>query len=550
MSTALVAMRSSSQGDALVNLATDKDYPLAMFRERVFGNQSLNKLVNKFLLRGRSTQKLRGRSLSFDSIVTQGLNPYLDNYRGTPSQNDAINRSFDASYNPFIGQEAAAELEGGVSFSNLTDFPEYYRNIPIAIIGRGAAGIITARSLYVHGFCNVTVFERRDKQAGGIWAQKSVHGGSRNNPRNLKLFNQALTAAPGSGVEVLRVLTQLDRYHLFRYGYRGPKELRIGVKRIIPGDLQHTLELDDGTTREFGIVINCCGLGSPRPISDPAKMIGPKDHVRAVRWQYPQLSYEEARNKMFIFVGLGNSTAEMMQIIQNFRRKHGCHVDYRILTHYPSEAIRQPNSTVTHAGIDYRMFRDLSKPDLTAFQGDLEASREAFDTAVKGKKIITDVVEWDVKLLPDGRRHIGVRTRDDDQIRGLCDFDELYVMTGYQHTAKALDAMGFSYDKIGLYPHFDYDGEFMRDTTASGGDRLFKGYFGIGSILNSPGNRNSIVIPGMIFRAPDLIFGVILRTAEYFHRQKVHGRKLAQTLLSQIDPAILADYDIRLIKKR
>jgi hypothetical protein len=109
--------------------------------------------------------------------------------------------------------------------------------------------------------------------------------------------------------------------------------------------------------------------------------------------------------------------------------------------------------------------------------------------------------------------------------------------------------MGFSYDKDGLYPHYDYDGEFMRDPTATGGERLFKGYFGLGSILNAPGNRNSIVIPGMIFRAPDMMFGIIIRTAEHYYRHHERTREITKKVIAQLDPAILAEFNVRLTPK-
>jgi hypothetical protein len=48
---------------------------------------------------------------------------------------------------------------------------------------------------------------------------------------------------------------------------------------------------------------------------------------------------------------------------------------------------------------------------------------------------------------------------------------------------------------------------------------VFKGYFGIGAVLDAPLNRNAIVIPGIVFRAPDLLFGVIMRAVEYTRRK-------------------------------
>ena len=65
------------------------------------------------------------------------------------------------------------------------------------------------------------------------------------------------------------------------------------------------------------------------------------------------------------------------------------------------------------------------------------------------------------------------------------------------------------------FPLYDYDGEFQKKPGAIGRERVYKGYFGIGAILDSSHNQNSIVIPGMIHSIPDLLFGIIMRSYEF-----------------------------------
>ena len=61
-----------------------------------------------------------------------------------------------------------------------------------------------------------------------------------------------------------------------------------------------------------------------------------------------------------------------------------------------------------------------------------------------------------------------------------------------------------------------YDGEVQRSAFRPA-NRLHKGFFGFGSVLESPFNPNAIVIPGMIHRIGDLLFGIVMRAAEHVY---------------------------------
>lgn len=441
-------------------------------------------------------------------------------YHSSPEQNVQIDRALTNQYSGgFFGEGAATTLSTRGITDVLYSSPNLYHQTPIAIIGEGAAGIIAHKMLRTIGFDNITLFERR-QEAAGIWSTRSVYAGTRNNPRDLDIFRHTLEKAPGSGTSVRNVLVTLSRPRFGR---------PIAVKRVIPGDLKHVIELADGTTKEYPIVVNACGMGLPKPISNPSKMIGPEGHVSAIRWQMPTLPQAEAKGKMFIFIGLGNSTAEMIRIIQQYKRS-GVDCDYRILTHYPKDSVHNPQDTVMTGDQKYRVFRDLTTPNLTSYQGDLEISRKAYFQALLEDKIIPDVVQWEVKKESDGKRKLAIKQRDAMTWSENVSFDSLYVLTGYQHNAKTMEDMGLAYDPEKLYPHYDYDGEFMRaapSKSVTGGDRVFKGYYGLGSILNAPHNKNSIVIPGMMFRAPDMVFGILMRVYE-FHRLRKDREKAAR----------------------
>ena len=57
---------------------------------------------------------------------------------------------------------------------------------------------------------------------------------------------------------------------------------------------------------------------------------------------------------------------------------------------------------------------------------------------------------------------------------------------------------------------YEYDGEFQDDY-----GEVMKGYFGFGAVLDAPHNPNAIVIPGMMARLGDLLFGVLMRAVEF-----------------------------------
>lgn len=487
----------------LDRLIADKGYNrrvvMRLGREEIFGA-----LADHLLMRNQAIEELR---YVLDYLATRAphlrqTDSRLPHYGAHGRENIAIDQILGAerSSDPanFVGQGAAAHVNmSGVSL------PRIYRTTPIAIIGFGAAGIMARRGLQDLGFENITVFEQAPPN--GIWAKPAVHEGSRNNPRPVD-FEEAATLdpAPGGGDEVVSFLDVVrERFE--------PE--RRQVTQVIPGDLEHVIVLKDGTQHSFPIVINAMGTGKPVPIDDPQRMTGPTARtIVAARWQDPDLKFEDVRGKRLIFIGLGNSTAEMIRQLHTFEDE-GADLDYRILTHYPRDAVENPMDTVVHRGRKLRVFRDLNKPVLTSFQGDLPDARRDYYRALFRNRIVSDVTAWDVK----DRAFIanaGRRTAFEGE------HDKLYVLTGYRNTKAAFASMGCGYDSVDHCTPHDYDGELVHTPGAKGADRIHRGYFGFGSVLDAPFDQNASVIPGMAFRLPDLGFGVVMRAGEYVLRQE------------------------------
>lgn len=422
-------------------------------------------------------------------------------YRGLPRQNLEIDQmlSLASVGEKFFGEGAATELQSLSGLSTL------FQDVPIAVIGYGAAGIMVADALSTIGFRNITVFEKRAPL--GIWAQPNVNLGSRNNPRHVSYLGRyVLEAAPGNGGEVKNFLASI---------YRNREFEKVEISRVEPGDLRHVLHFGE-VKREYPIVINTIGLGDPVPFSDPKRMRGPAEgSVVAMRWQNPQLTQGDVEGKRFIFVGLGNSTAEMIRQLHEFEDL-GVDVDYRIFTHFPQDAVHNPRVTVHVNGNSYRVFRDMSRPDLTGYQGDLSDSRADYYRALHRGRIVAGVKKWNVKGNVFGFHN----DENAAQVAGEIDFQQLCVLTGYRHSVDTVAKMGCSYDAGNQYVRHDYDGELIASPAGLGGQRVHKGYFGFGAILDAPHNRNSSVLPGMVFRLPDLLFGVMMRAGEYTERQK------------------------------
>ena len=191
-------------------------------------------------------------------------------------------------------------------------------------------------------------------------------------------------------------------------------------------------------------------------------------------------------------VGLGNSAAEMIVQFQELNRR-GFNIDYRVFTHYTKEALANPDEDVD----GYRLFRDLSIPDLVGLTGDLAPIAAAYWRAMAEGRIFSDVSHW--------------RRRDDKFLckRGGEAFtypsDVHYTLIGFVNSPERLKELGIEVGPHG--PLYDYDGEFHSNSSGS----LHQGYFGLGAILETDWNRNAVVLPGIIHQMYDQAFSVMLR---------------------------------------
>jgi len=454
-------------------------------------------LFRRLVMRGA------GSAAGAETLYTYLARPYngtydssrgLEHYRGTGAQNQRIQAALkNGLVEKPDGEYYGHGMATSVTLGSSPDLPASVLGTRIAIVGFGAAGIIAAHTLRRLGFSNLSIFHNRP-QPNGIWDYENVYQRSRNNPRKLRLFDYTLNAAPGGGHEVRDFLTNLRQQFTLRFAQRL-------VKAIDPSlaGREHRLFFDTGEPVDFPIVINCIGLGKPREPNDPTRMR--TQSSGGVRWQS---TLREGAKGTFVFIGLGNSTAEMLTQLHTLQ-DHGAPVDYRVLTHYPYDAVMNPDDYVATARGTYRVFRDVSQPNLVDYQGDLDRSRYDYYRALHTGRIISDVRRWERR----GDQVLYWRKRH----RGSVACTEHSALVGYAHTRNVLTSLGITCGPTGAVPQYDYDGEFHYHN--GNGARLARGYFGFGACLDAPWNPNTIVIPGMLGQLPDLVFGVIMRATAY-----------------------------------
>lgn len=392
---------------------------------------------------------------------------------------------------------------------------ERIAQVPIAIIGAGASGVLEAAFLSQMGFTNITIFDKRGR-TNGLWQQDNVRLGSKNNPFDIRfetVFTRAATQEPvaQSGRKIDEFIDDVrGTYHR-----EGSVRLRkASVKEVEPGDLKHRITfVEDGETKTevYPIVVYAPGIGSPLEPNDPYRMSTPmKKNEVGQRWQRQLDNPEEARKlgKRVVLVGLGNSTAEVVYQLQEFYPD----IDYRIITHSSYRSLQDPNRSIDG---QHAIYRDIRKPELTRLAGDLPHIDRMFRIARESRKIISDVAEWS---------HDGsvLRAKDGDGIETHVPFDSLFTLIGYGQDPSVNEKMGLitADDRTGSV-YYDIDGEIQREK--GGGDydvrrnprtRVYPGYFALGPILKNDYNPNSIVIPGIQHQIQLMAGTILARAAE------------------------------------
>jgi hypothetical protein len=457
-------------------------------------------------------------------------------YAGTPGQNLGIDSAIKDSRSSGATSRTLRSIIG-VGAQRRADFdsftvPDRISRTPILIVGAGASGLLSAKALLDMGFRNIEIIDQRG-ESGGIWEDERVFKGSKNNPFPIDFPGvDGVGAAPGPGSDIQRLLRDVARNVRFR-NVRILKGKVVGVK---PGDLNHQVEVrSNGDTFQLDapIVIMAPGNGVPLPAHLPGVI---KSNLQSVdmgkRWQ-EIWTLEDARKlteltsngKPLILVGAGNSTAEMLTQIKFFNETYpDVNIQFKVITHYPEESVYEPTRTVYSPAQDreFRLYRDITRPNLIKMAGDLPDIDAAWRYARATKNVISDVTSWDRK-----GDHLVIKTSTGKTHKFLFDRKRMNSLIGYGHTADFLKSIGLENsitDSHSGQITYDWDGELQARPGEQGRNRVYPGYFALGPILKRPENPNAPVIPGDIFRLQDQLFSIILRAEEYNYKRRNLGR--------------------------
>jgi Pyridine nucleotide-disulphide oxidoreductase len=511
--------------DALANWQLDKGYAPQVLeywlrKQQRDQSHALETLIGRFLMR-----------LPYDATSSRlyqaiGASCYGEpraTYTGTSQENmlidQAIAESEDQSgYRDRIKRGAARlfSLEG-------FRVPSWAgTQTRIVILGSGAAGILAARTLLNAGYRNLVVLSNTNAY-GGIWRDPNVQF-SRNNPFSFTYEDFRVEAAPGSGLAITAFLDQLVTPPAHTRMRPLPDILRGQIVHVVPGDLNHLVMYHDeqGTIQTLAapIVINALGLGKPLPLSRPGVIeTDVAKELSGFRWQQhlSQQDAESLRGKQVVFIGLGNSTIEMVVQLQRWNAL-GYNISYKVVTHLSSETLATPNHPDRQGR---QLYRDVFLPHLTQLAGDLPYVNAAYQRLWESddayvEEVISDVSHWTIEH-EAGEQWMVLQRRGQRGRR--FPFHRLYTLIGYGYTPEQISDMGLT--RIGettpLQIAHDCDGEFQKQIGLVGRERLYPGYFGLSALLSA---QNAFVIPGMLYRLPDLLVGVTLRATEALLRRR------------------------------
>ena len=510
---------------ALSSLVLDKAYNLDAINY-LGANGFMGALITELVIRDRSfTPRYERLINNFYSKIKESDYEITLEYLGLPEQYASIATSIkESEFKEDDRRKRSGNGAGSLLELNLSTnfYSRLIGDTPVLVIGGGPAGIFAARGLVSVGFNPGRVYVLDNQgEYGGIWNQKNVNGASKNNPFKLEFDRLTLEPAPGPGKTVSDFLDSVADLKNRAFPQKMPGLLKATVVGVEPGDLNHKVIYKVGQTGavdhvNMPIVINTIGVGKPlEPSREGYMTTNAKNGEAGIRWQQvitPEQA-EKLRGKTLALVGFGNSTAEMLVSLSEYNRK-GYKINYRVITHFPKEALDNPSEDVKINDKTYHVFRDTSIPTLTRLTGDLSDIRSAYFEALYRGKVIPGVIDWQIK---DNTMTTKSQSGEINKFK----YDQLYTLIGFGHDPDILRKLGMHVvDEYTGAIAYDYDGEIQRQPGIIGRDRIHPGYFGLGAVLKTPENPNASVIPGMMHQLYDLLFSAVIRAVEHQERER------------------------------
>jgi hypothetical protein len=296
------------------------------------------------------------------------------------------------------------------------------------------------------------------------------------------------------------------------YGYLGPDPLISDMVSSVSPLARHNTWLvgtENGRNFETDVVVMAAGTPKPNRIDGiriksnldqfPTQ---PNSDNFVVERNQRELTEDElqasAGGKTIVIMGLGNSMAAMINQIQQYEDSHNVDLSYVIVTDRNTRAVRNP-----YTPLDGKrsIFRDPDAGYLTGYSADLDRDSISYFRALNEGHMLSSVTDVDydesTRKLTIGKDNGAEHAFDSPQVFALLGhspdttlFRQLGALAGTDKGERRIRAN----DGAVHTPEAGY----------------MSNVFAIGSVAATSGNRNSLVIPGIMgqLKSTTLTLGV------------------------------------------
>jgi hypothetical protein len=454
----------------------------------------------------------------------------LQPFHATPAEHDLKRMGMTAKYGDvfdFIGTDRSHDSrlqpsqEVPKPLPDLTNDRAYelpYKHLDnerIVCVGAGAGSLIMASYLRRRGVPpqNITTIDPRNER-GGIWTEDWTRFGGFNNPAPLQFDRRVgLSLAGRGGNRMHDYLADLAEYYLD--GSASVQGTVVDMQREYRGDKEWIVRTEEGDTFEATSVLLATGRPHPRRIDsgrinsnlDELAAMPPSDEIIVERYQRRLDNSELDSGRPIVLIGLGNSTAAMLNQIHQYEDTTGENVDYIILTDRSYPAVYNPNRSVTGKPV----FRQPKQGYLTGYSGDIPRDRESYDRALGRGRIMAEVTDINYDSQEGTLRISNPSSNREYQaphvfaLIGYDRDDQLFRSAGALSRGTLLDLVGVQRRTPEIRA---CDGAVLTRT-----DGFMSNLYAVGAAAATPQNPNAAVIPGIQAQAPRTALTIAVRGA-------------------------------------